>query len=96
MPFVEDISVFFNPAEFAHAATLAGVAVPGVFDNSYEFGDVGGAGMASTQPVFTLATSDVPALVVGASLVVNATTYKVAHHEPDGTGVSRLFLEATA
>lgn len=92
MPFPEDLSPFFNPAEFGSNATLAGVAVAGIFDAAYQMADVG-TGMASTAPVYTLATSAVPASPVGTTLVVNAVIYTVAAHEPDGTGVSRLLLE---
>jgi hypothetical protein len=77
-------------------ATVGGVAVQGIFDSAYQLGDVGGSGMASTAPVLTLATSDVPASPVGTSVVVNALNYTVAAHEPDGTGISRLLLERTA
>ena len=93
MAFVEDFSPFLATSEFAVSATLASATVRGIFDNAYRQGEVGFNGMASTQPVFTLATSDVPTGSVGASLVVNATTYTIAHHEPDGTGMSVLFLE---
>jgi hypothetical protein len=92
--FTEDLSAFFIPADFAQAATLAGVDVLAIFDNGYAFGNAGLTGMASTQPTLTLATADVPATPVGATAIVNATTYVVVAHEPDGTGVSRLLLEA--
>lgn len=95
MAFTEDLAPFFNTADFAVDATLGGVAVKGIFDKSYQFGDVGGNGMASTQPAFTLATSAVPANPVGTTLVVGGVSYTVAAHEPDGTGVSQLFLEST-
>lgn len=94
MPFVEDLSVFFNADTQGFVqATLAGVAVTGIFDAAYQLGDVGGNGMATVAPVFTLATSAVPANSVGQTLVVNAVNYTVAAHEPDGTGVSLLLLE---
>ena len=96
MAFAEDLSVFFNPAEFADSATLGGVAVQGIFDKAYQFADVCGSGMASTQPVYTLATSAVPANPVGTTLVVGGVSYSVAAHEPDGTGMSLLLLERTA
>lgn len=76
--------------------TLAGLPISGIFDSAYQLGDVGSSGMASTAPVLTLATSDVPASPVGTSVVVNAITYTVAAHEPDGTGLSRLLLERSA
>ena len=96
MAFTEDLAPFFDTDEFAVDATLNGVAVRGICDNSYQLGDVGGQGMASTAPVLTLATTDVPASPVGKSVVVNSVSYVVAAHEPDGTGVSLLLLEKSA
>lgn len=95
MAFTEDLSQFFVEADFAQAATLNGVAVTGIFDNSYITGAVGPAGMASTGPIFTLPTADVPASPVGKTLVTGGVTYTVAEHQPDGTGVSALMLERT-
>jgi hypothetical protein len=91
MPFVEDLAPFFNTADFATDATLAGVAVKGIFDNQYLLEDVGG-GVAVSGPVFTLASSAVPANVAGATLVVSGVTYKVVEPMPDGTGVTALRL----
>lgn len=89
-----------NMAVFTHisntTATLAGVAVDGIFDNGYALGSVGPFGMASTQPTLTLATANVPASPEGQAAVVNGVAYIVATHEPDGTGVSRLLLEKSA
>ncbi len=101
MAFAEDLSAFFDTDEFAVNATLDGVAVRVIFDRAYQFGDVGGAGMASTQPVATIATSAVPSTVVGKALVVlgsqpgipSPLSFTVAANEPDGTGVTQLFLE---
>lgn len=94
MPFAEDLTPFFNTAEFASDATLDGVAVRGIFDNAYQLGDVGGQGMASTAPVLTLATTDVPANPMGKSVVVNSVSYVIAAPpEHDGTGVTLLLLK---
>ena len=94
--FTEDLSAFFSTAEFATAATLNGVAVSGIFDAPLALGGVGEYGMASTQPAYTLPGASVPANPVGLALVIGATSYVVAAHEPDGTGVSRLLLERAA
>ena len=75
-------------------ATVNAVAVSGIFDNGYALGNAGMLGMATSQPSLTIATTDVPATPVGAAVVVNATSYLVAAHEPDGTGLSRLLLES--
>ena len=97
MNFAADMSAFFNPKDFGSSAlTLGGVAVAGIFDAAYQLGDVGGMGMASTGPVITLATAQVPANPVGVAAVVDGVAYTVAAHEPDGTGVSRLLLERAA
>lgn len=74
-------------------ATVDAVGVSGIFDNGYMLGTVGTLGMASSQPSLTIATADVPATPVGATAVVNAISYIVAAHEPDGSGMSRLLLE---
>lgn len=93
--FTEDLTAFFDTTTgFAQNATLAGGAVAGIFDNAFALGSVGPYGMASTQPTLTLATTSVPADPVGAACVVGGINYVVAAHEPDGTGISRLILEA--
>lgn len=89
--FAEDLTPFFNASEFATAATLNGVAVTGIFDNAYDDQAVA-LGVASTGPVLTLPSASVPSPVVGLSLVVSGTTYKVVDAMPDGTGVTRLQL----
>ncbi len=91
----EDWSTFFNTAEFAMDATLDGVAVRGIFDNTSMVAQ-GGMGMATTNPTFVLPTGSVPDAPVGKLLVIGAITYSVAAHEPDGTGVSVLVLERTS
>ena len=91
--FTEDFIAFMNTAEFATSATLDGVVVPAIFDAAFALGSVGAYGMASTQPSLTLSTAHVPALPIGKTVVVDAVSYLVAAHEPDGTGVSRLLLE---
>jgi hypothetical protein len=89
MAMTEDLSVFFDVAEFADAATLNGVSVMGIFDAAYLQEEFGGS--AST-PAFTLASASVPAPVVGLLLVVNGVTYKVVEPMPDGTGITILRL----
>lgn len=91
--FTEDLSAFFSTAEFGTPCTLNGVSVAAIFDNASALASVGPYGMASTQPMLTLATADVPADPIGKAATVNATNYLIAAHEPDGSGISRLLLE---
>lgn len=95
MPFTEDLTAFMSPAEFATSVLVAGLPVNAIFDNGYSLGSVGVMGMASSQPALTLPTASVGGNPVGATVQVGAASYLVAAHEPDGTGVSRLLLEAT-
>ena len=93
MAFTEDFTAFFSTDEFASNATLGGVAVRGIFDKAYQLGDAGGNGFATSQPVFTLPSSSVPASVTGQALVIGGAAYTVVLSEPDGTGVTQLLLE---
>lgn len=96
MAFAEDLSPFFNSAEFAVSATLGGVAVSVLFDNGYSAGSVGGLGMASMAPTISLPTTLVPTNVVGLPVVLEGLNYLVAEHQPDTNGISALLLERTA
>lgn len=87
--FAEDLSPFFNAAEFGQAATLDGAAVTGIFDNAY----TEAFGMASRAPMFTLQSSQAASATQASVLVVGATTYRVTSVQPDGTGVTTLLLE---
>ena len=87
----EDLAPFF--ADFAVDATVNGAAVRGIFDNGFASAEVGLVGMSSARPMLTLPTAGLSADPVGQTAVVNGTSYLVAVHQPDGTGVSTLMLE---
>ena len=91
MAMVEDLTAFFQLADFAVNATLAGLPVRGIFDLDYQLQDTA-SGIMSSAPVLTLASANVPANVVGASVVVGGVTYKVVEPMPDGTGITVLRL----
>jgi hypothetical protein len=87
----EDLAPFF--ADFAVDATVNGQAVRGIFDNGFASAEVGLVGMSSARPMLTLPTAGLSADPVGQTAVVGGTSYLVAVHQPDGTGVSTLMLE---
>lgn len=91
MPFAEDFSAFFSPAEFATSGQLAGLPVSGIFDNGYEAFGVG-PGVAASGPVYLLSAASVPAQPVGLQLVLGEVTYRVVEAEPGGTGMTALSL----
>ena len=98
--FVEDFTPFFDADSVGVSiATVGGVAGVGVqFSNAYALGNVGALGMSSSQPAITLPDAAVPADPVGSAVVITQGNgmghYLVAAHEPDGTGISVLVLEA--
>jgi hypothetical protein len=81
--FAEDLTVFFNPADFADAAVYDGaVTVNGNFSQAY----ADSLGLAGTNPVFSCAAGSVPAAGVGKTLVVRSVTYKIRNRMPQGDG----------
>lgn len=60
-----------------------------IFD--HEFAESMGA--EGTVPVLTCRTSDAVKLKKGSVLRLEGGTYKVRRSEPDGTGMTRVFLE---
>ena len=96
MPFTENISEFLDPADFAHAATYtpdggSPIIVNGIFDNEY-FDEVGGrVGVEGSTPAFHCA--DISGVAQGDALTVNGTAYKVINVQPDGTGLTTLYLQ---
>lgn len=100
--FAEDTTLFFDTATgFGSTATVGGVPNVGViFDNAYAQSGVGFIGMASSQPAITLPDAAVPAQPVGATVLITQGpglgSYVVASSEPDGTGITKLFLELAA
>lgn len=92
----ENFDVFFEDNEFATTAVVDGTNMSVIFDAAYALGDVGPYGMSSVAPMVTLPTAKVPADPIGKPVVVNGKSYIVTVHQPDGTGVSTLTLEAAA
>lgn len=94
-----DLAVFFSPSDFGVSATYlratARHAVTGIFDREYVAADVAEVAFATTEPVFHLRSAHVPAgAVPGDRLVIDGASWTVRNIEPDGTGVTRLRLEA--
>lgn len=82
-------------------ASIGGAAAIGcIFDNDYVLAEVGTSGMAATAPAITVPTSAVPATPIGVSVALTSaggtSTWRIAEHHPDGTGLSVLLLERAA
>lgn len=90
--FSEDLSVFFNTAEHAIAATLQGGAadaVPVIFDRA----DLETLGVANTNPVALVKAADVAEADVGKTLTINGTVFTIRDYQPQDDGaIVRLQL----
>ena len=99
--FAADRAIFFDVDDFGVTATYTRGATPstviGIFDNTYVTVDIAEVGYASAEPEFLMQSSQVPSgAIPGDTLTVNATAYIIRNIEPDGTGITRLRLQAPA
>lgn len=89
---IETATVANTVAALANVtATIGAVTgVEGIFDKDYSdaFGITDG-----TRPVLLISATAAPAAAVGTSVTINAVTYTIAEIQPDGTGMTRLFLK---
>lgn len=84
---------------FGRLVTIDGTSVTGMFDNQYRTVDpLNGlaleVGHSTTDPVLWVRTDDVPDPTVGVTVSVDGIDYVIRDIEPDGTGITRLVLEA--
>ena len=90
MSYTEDLAPFL--ADFGVDATVGAAAVRGIFDNAF----LAQLGLVGTDPLLLCRTSDVASATRGTAVTLPAGSFKVVRKEPDGTGMSRLVLEAAA
>lgn len=91
MAFAEDHADFINAdTPGAKPCTINGNSVYGLFDNGY----ADALGIAGRDPALLVIESQVGALSIGLAITVDAAAYTVVGIEPDGTGITRLQLEA--
>lgn len=80
-------------AALANCTATIGVVsgIEAVFDNGYAtaFADISGS-----APSLLLPTSDVGSAAAGDAITVNSASYTIAERQDDGTGMTRLVLEA--
>jgi hypothetical protein len=85
--------------EFSVEATLAivppateGVVIKGLFDNGYLQASVLGVGIESREPSFEAKDSNITGLDHGDTLTIAGVVYNIIRIEPDGTGMTKLYL----
>ena len=70
--------------------------VQGIFDREYIGVNVSDVEFASTLPAFHFPTASLPcSATVGDTLYIDDDVYTIRNIENDGTGITRLRLEAT-
>lgn len=91
MAFAEDLSLFISTdTPGSVSATIGADTVTGLFDNGYA--DLNGM-IGGSHPTLLCISADIPAVVNGTALTINATAYTVAGTpQPDGTGLTLLQL----
>lgn len=86
MAFSEDLSIFFNPADFAETALLNDTTIHGIFSQrSVIINQV-----ETTAPVFTCKAM---AAQHGDVLAINHVRYRIIGIHLDGTGIAAFILE---
>lgn len=73
-------------------ATIGANTFDGIFKDPFQLTGMG-IGSADSRPSFCMATSGLPARPVGAAITIRSVAYTIGAHEPDGTGLSLLFLD---
>lgn len=72
------------------SATIDGSEVNGIYDS--EFVEVNDT--ETSMPTFFCRTPDVSSVVHGSTVIISGTTYKVSGIQPDGQGLTTLYLQA--
>jgi hypothetical protein len=71
--------------------------INGIFDREYLGVDVAEAEFASSEPVFHIRTADLPCRwAFGDVLDIDCALFNIRNVENDGTGMTKLRLEATS
>lgn len=96
--FTEDFGVFFNDSDFATSAfiTLANGAtrqIPVIFDAVTQGINLYDTKIEANTPNFQCKTSDLDGVKNRAAVVIESKNYTIERTEPDGTGVTTVYLK---
>lgn len=98
MAFTEDLGVFFDESDFAVQAAITlpnnSVRVISViFDATTQGIQLYDSNIEADTPSFQCKTSDLTGVKTGNQVVIENKTYAVGRKEPDGTGVTTVYLK---
>jgi len=83
---------FFDDEEFAEVVTINGNEVVAIFDNENIIDETGSVPVYRRTAMLTVRDSDIYNVKQNDIVVVRDKVYKVKTIEPDGTGVSSVYL----
>ncbi len=86
-----DLDIFLG-AEFSVPAEVQGKAIRVIFDRPYREVNEDGLFIANRKPALTAKSEDFANVEAGTEILVNGDLYEVLSIQPDGTGVSEVFL----
>ena len=93
-----DLDIFLNTSDFAQTGTLTpqpsgtGKTVEGIFDNESYTYDASRDELINTTPTFICQSVEISGTKLNDKLETNSSTYYIMKIEPDGTGISKLYL----
>ncbi len=88
----DDLDIFLDDDEFAVDVILNAVTIQGIFDNEFLAAVEGDIGIESTLPQGQFKTSDVSSAIHGDVMTINSVDYNIIGIQPDGTGITLIFL----
>lgn len=96
MPFEEPADVFFSSLDVKsvifHLSEGGDIPISAYFDNPFLDSNLGQTEMDTTGPYLTCKTSNLSRVATDNTVTVNNVDYRVTKIQPDGTGVSRVYL----
>lgn len=98
MAFAEDLTGFFDPADFGDEATVLpadgseSFTVSGIFDAPHVLGQSKDVRIVTDRPTLMCRSVDAERIKREDRLQVKGQTYDVLEVEPDGTGVSTVVM----
>lgn len=90
--FETDLDDVFLCSDFAVSATVLGKTVQVILDRTYAQVEEGEFSVANRKPVLTAKSSDFAGVEAGTVITVNGLSWEVLSIQPDGTGISEVFL----
>lgn len=88
----DDINTFFDDDEFAIELTYNGTSITGIYTAAGTMVTYGNVGYITTEHELLVKSTDCPSVKKTDTIVLGGVTYRPFNPQPDGTGVTKLYL----